>query len=77
MPWKSTDGMQNKKKIKLGYIAILQKPLCHPLYGLYKAIHGMLSWAPSKRVISYPLAWRFWPKVILVGSKIGNVTGVF
>jgi len=52
------------------------KPLCQPLYGLSRAIHGMLSWAPSKRVISYPLAWRLRPEVIPVGSKIGNATGV-
>jgi len=38
-------------------------------------MHGMLSWAPSKRVISYPLARRLRPEVIPVGSKIGNTTG--
>jgi len=57
-------------------IALLWKPLCQPLHGPSRAMHGMLSWAPSKRVMSYPLARRLLPEVIPVGSKIGNATGV-
>jgi len=64
-------------KTKPSFIALLWRPLCQPLDGLYGAMHGMLSWAPSKRVISDPLARRFRPEVVPVGSKIGNAIGSF
>ena len=44
---------------------------CQSLYGPSRAIHGMLSWAPSKRVFSYLRT-----EMIPVGSEISNATGV-
>ena len=33
----------------LGCTPLLWKPLCQPLHGPYRAMYGMLSWAPSKK----------------------------